>query len=149
MVIIINACIQILPTSVTKAELWRQYKAASGEGVRIVQLSSFRQLWRQLVPFIVIGKPMSDLCWVGQRNNQHIRRAVNIPEEAKSEALRLLQEAHLLHATAERSFYQKLCADSRALAELRNITQLSRAQEQLDEFHYSFDFAQQIHYPAD
>ena len=79
----------------------------------IVQLSSFRQLWRQLLPFIVAGKPMSDLGWVCQHNNQHIRRAVNIPEEAKSEALRL-QEAHLLHATAEYSFYQKLwCANSR------------------------------------
>ena len=51
--------LQVLPTSVSKAELWRQYKTASPPGQRVVRLSSFRSLWTQLVPYVVVGRPMS------------------------------------------------------------------------------------------
>ena len=139
--------LQVLPTSVSKAELWRQYKTASPPGQRVVRLSSFRSLWTQLVPYVVVGRPMSDLCWVCQRNNSHILRAVNIPEEMKSATL-LKQEEHLRQATTERSAYQRMCAESKAAAEALHITELGRYDNPPATFHYSFDFAQQLHYPA-
>ncbi|KAI0229406.1 hypothetical protein LSAT2_020151, partial [Lamellibrachia satsuma] len=52
--------------------------STSPPGQRVVQLSPFHSLWRQLIPHVVIGKPMSDLCWVCQRNNTHILKAVNM-----------------------------------------------------------------------
>ena len=137
----------MLPTCVSKAQLWRDYKAASPPGQRVVRLSSFRSLWRQLLPYVVVGRPMSDLCWVCQRNNSHILRAVNIPEEMKSATL-LTQETHLRRATSERSAYQLMCAQAKEAAQTHGITELGRSDHPPSTFHYSFDFAQQLHYPA-
>ena len=137
----------MLPTCVTKAQLWRDYRAASPPGQRVVRLTSFRSLWKQLLPYVVIGKPMSDLCWVCQRNNSHILRAVNVPEEMKSATL-LRQEEHLRLAMQQRTEYQATCAACVELATQHNIKELGKSENPPSTFHYSFDFAQQIHYPA-
>ena len=139
---------QVLPTCLTKALLWREYKAASPPGQRVVQLSTSRSLWSQLLPYVVINRPLSDLCWVCQRNNSHILCAVNIPEELKSATLQR-QEQHLLEATSERSAYRQMSALSKQLAADHNVTELGRADDPPLSFHYSFDFVQQLHYPAD
>ena len=116
-------------------------------GQRVVQLTSFRLLWYQLVPHVVIGKPKSDLCWVCQRNNSHILRAVNIPEAMKSATL-LRQDQHLREATTERIAYQAACAYSKTFAEEHGISELGRSDNPPASFHYSFDVAQQLHYPG-
>ena len=36
------------------------------------------------MPHIVVGKPMSDLCWTCQQNNNSILKAVNKSTEEKS-----------------------------------------------------------------
>ena len=73
-----------------------------------------------VIPYVVIGKPMSDLCWVCQRNNSHILRAVNVPEEMKSATL-LRQEEHLRLAMQQRTEYQAKCAACVELATQHNI----------------------------
>ena len=90
---------------------------------------------------------MSDLCWVCQRNNSHILRAVNVPEEMKSATL-LRQEEHLRLAMQQRTEYQATCAACVELATQHNIKELGKSENPPSTFHYSFDFAQQIHYPA-
>ena len=82
----------------------------------------------------MIGKSKSYLCWVCQRNNTHILRAVNMPEAMKS-ATHLRQDQHL-------------CAYSKTFAEEQGISELGRGDNPAASFHYSFDFAQQMHYPA-
>jgi len=141
--------IKILPSSETKASLWRCYKASAVPGQRVVKLSTFRQLWSQLLPFIVIAKPMSDLCWVCQKNNTAIVRSVNLLEEEKSEALKT-QELHLHRATSQRSYYAHLCQQSAAIAKsfLLQHFQKSTPNSLPATFHDSFDFAQQVLYPA-
>ena len=52
--------------------------------MRAVAYSTFTQLWRQLLPHVVVMKPMSDLCWVCQQNSTAIMRAANRPDEEKS-----------------------------------------------------------------
>ena len=81
----------------------------------------------------------SDLCWVCQRNNAHILRAVNVPEDMKSATL-LRQEEHLRLATTQRAAYQAMCAASVALAARHGITELGRSANPPATFHYSFDF---------
>ena len=49
--------------------------------MRVVAYSTFTQLWCQLLPHVVVMKPMSDLCWVCQLNSTAIMRAANRPEE--------------------------------------------------------------------
>ena len=66
--------------------VWVQYKLSSDEaGLRVVAYNTFCTLWRKLVPFITVMKPMTDLCWVCQQNSSAIMRSANTPEEHKSE----------------------------------------------------------------
>jgi hypothetical protein len=61
--------ISVLPSHYTKKEIWSLYYGIEDLTVKRVKYSAFRQLWRQLLPYIVLSKPMTDLCWVCQRNN--------------------------------------------------------------------------------
>src|SRR6218665_1210185 len=66
--------IEILPSSKTKASIWRLYKDSAEVGLHTVGLSAFRKLWNQLLPFVIIGKPRLDVCWECQKNNSRIIR---------------------------------------------------------------------------
>jgi hypothetical protein len=70
--------IRILPSSENKSSIWRKYKAAMKPGDRVVGCSTFRKLWKQLLPFIVVAKPRADVCWECQKNNNFILRLVYI-----------------------------------------------------------------------
>lgn len=77
--------IKLLPSSTTKRSIWELYVESAASGLlRPVGYSTFTRLWRQLLPHIVIMKPMSDLCWICQQNSTAITRAANRPEEEKS-----------------------------------------------------------------
>ena len=108
-----------------------------------------RSLWSKLLPYIVVAKPMSDLCWVCQKNNTNIVRGVNKSEDEKSELLKT-QETHLMKATTQRSHYTGLCEKSRIVAKDYNLVdfQKSDANSLPASFQYSFDYAQQVLYPA-
>ena len=77
----------LLPSSTTKSAVWNLYHAAAeiAPDVKAVSYSSFCSLWKQLLPHILVCKPMSDLCWTCQQNSTRIMRAHNTPEEEKSE----------------------------------------------------------------
>ena len=77
--------VKLLPSSTTKHSIWELYlQAAAADSMRAVAYSTFTQLWRQLLPNIVVMKPMSDLCWVCQQNSVAITRSANRPVEEKS-----------------------------------------------------------------
>ena len=77
--------VKLLPSSTTKRAIWKLYlQAAANSVMRAVAYSTFTQIWCQLLPYIVVMKPMSDLCWVCQQNSTAITRAANRPEEEKT-----------------------------------------------------------------
>ena len=79
--------VKLLPSSTNKHSIWELYlQAAAADSMRAVAYSTFTQLWRQLLPNIVVMKPMSDLhvCWVCQQNSVAITRSANRPVEEKS-----------------------------------------------------------------
>ena len=77
--------IQLLPSSTTKDQVWELYQqAATQESMRPVCYATFTSLWRQLVPHVVVMKPMSDLCWQCQKNSTAITRSANRPDEEKT-----------------------------------------------------------------
>ena len=77
--------IQLLPSSTTKHVVWELYQQAAAAGsTRPVCYSMFTSLWRQLLPHVVVMKPMSDLCWICQQNSTAISRSANQPEEEKT-----------------------------------------------------------------
>jgi hypothetical protein len=66
---------QVLPSSLSKKDIWKKYsEAAAPAEVKIVSYVSFVRLWRQLLPFIAISKPMSDLCWTCQQGYRKISK---------------------------------------------------------------------------
>ena len=78
--------IQLLPSSTTKHKVWELYQQAAAVGsTRPVCYSTFTSLWRQLLPHVVVMKPMSDLCWLCQQNSTAITRSANRPEEEKTQ----------------------------------------------------------------
>ena len=77
--------VKLLPSSTTKHAIWELYlQAAATSLMRAVAYSTFTQLWRQVLPNIVVMKPMSDLCWLCQQNSTAIMCSANQPEEEKS-----------------------------------------------------------------
>ena len=68
--------IKLLPSSTTKLSIWESYKLTVDQvGHRVVGYKSFHNIWNKYLPFIIVTKPMSDLCWTCQKK-QH-----NDPEE--------------------------------------------------------------------
>ncbi|XP_014674791.1 PREDICTED: uncharacterized protein LOC106814923 [Priapulus caudatus] len=142
--------IKLLPSMYTKASIWRLYQSAmNAEGYRAVKVHSFRNLWRSLVPYIVMTKPMTDLCWTCQKNNSRIYRSMNIPEAEKSAEL-LKQQDHLVKVTLERTLYQDMVKKASNTFKDSAIKLGKNAPMSRDiKMHYSFDYAQQVHYPND
>ena len=59
-----SAEVKLLPTSITKAQVWRLYKRSLSEHGPVA-LSTFRKLWKDLLPYIVVAKP-ARRDWAGQ-----------------------------------------------------------------------------------
>ena len=145
--------IKLLPSSISKRGIWKIYCTAAAKKVdtRAVAYTTFCRLWRLLLPSVIIMKPMTDLCWVCHQNSTAILRAANSTLKKAEEHLRLVQ--------VERSYYKTKCDESRESirsffttdAEFRppplssNITPNSNNIKA----HYSFYYAQQIHFPSD
>ena len=125
---------------------------------RAVAYSTFCRLWKQLLPSVVLMKPMSDFCWQCQQNSSAILRAANYPESEKSETLINAQE-HLQLVQLERSFYKTKCDDCKRSVrayftqndEFRPPTLSTQTPPNSVpiKVHYSFDYAQQVHFPSD
>ena len=76
--------IKLLPSSHTKTKVYDMYKSCMEQlGKRVAGLSSSKQYWLQLVPFIVTSKPMTDLCWICQNNNSLTYRSANVEDNEK------------------------------------------------------------------
>ena len=79
-----NSDVKLLSSSTTKNGIWELYIQSASSGLLSVAYSTFTQLWHQLLPHILVMKPMSDLCWIFQQNSTAIVRSTNKPEEDKS-----------------------------------------------------------------
>ena len=109
----------------------------------------FRQTWKKLFPFIVMARPMTDLCWTWQKNNSFIYRSANLSESDKSERL-IQQEQHLMIVQQERSLY-KMVRSAKDVCRQLGVGELTAnppCSRQI-EMHYSFDYAQQVHLLSD
>ena len=97
-------------------------------------------------------RPATDLCWTCQKNNNLIQKTANLPEAEKVEAVRN-QEQHLRLAAGEREFYKHCCQETKesVAQHLEGVDfSLRRKPCSYDGIvHYSYDYAQQLHYPSD
>ncbi|XP_038055788.1 uncharacterized protein LOC119727795 [Patiria miniata] len=164
--------IKLLPSCETKGNVWRKYKQAmelSGKNkstlsknlssdclfplgfhARVVAQTAFRKIWNVVCPFVVCCKPMLDVCWQCKKNNSLLYKSANLPDAEKQDRCKRQQE-HLANVALERSFYRELVKGSKETAEQQGVMHLglNNPCSRPVEMHYSFDFAQQMHFPSD
>lgn len=134
----------VLPSDQTKMFVYRKYEeACSVAGVPSLGRSKFYDLWASLLPFISVCSPSSDLCFTCQQQCLAIQKAACLPEEEKILRISTAQ-AHIQRAKQEREYYNTQIA---RCTECVQESQLSGVRPQA--VHYSFDFAQQVHFPFD
>lgn len=134
-----------LPTIMNYMAIHRIYRKSmeSSDG-RVVEYHTFRRLWVDNFPHIVFSKTKSDLCMTCEEHKKQINIAVAAgTEEEKLETLEKAKE-HLLSATKERSHYRQ-CIEISG----QSYSASTEGEERSipDTMHYSWDFAQQVHYP--
>ena len=145
--------IKVLSSSETKLSVWRVYETAcKASDLQAVSYRKFLQPWEQFHPYVVVAKPMTDLCFTCQQNTSKLQRAVNLPDTEKSECLNAHQ-VHLNSAQSEREYYRNLCKDSENTLEIIGTETLLNRENRLScslngTVHYFFDYTRQIHIPS-
>ena len=101
-------------------------------------------------------KPMADLCWTCQQNSSAILKAANCPERVWCGGGR---QEHIRIVQIERFFYKTTCDDcKKSIREFFTnsndfqpppLASQSPANSRDIKAHYSFDYAQQVHFPSD
>lgn len=128
-----------LHSSNTKRAIHSIYESSLQEqNVRRVKLSAFCQIWQSCLPHIIIASPRHDVCATCEQCRKNIVDAVT--EEAKLQLTTRFQN-HVLHAQAEREFYNDCIRQSKTA--LENVG----AMESPRLMHYTFDFAQNVSLP--
>ena len=152
--------LQLLPSSVSKRAVWRVYHEAAENvnTIHTVAYSTFCYLWRTLVPSVVVMKPRTDLCWQCQQKSTAITRSANSTDSDKSAAISDALE-HLRVVKMERSHYKGILEECKASVHAHFTVDgkftppppLSQTPANTVDIkvHYSFDYAQQVHYPSD
>lgn len=70
-----NFEITLLPSNMTRKTVHATYAAAVAfTEFQDVGIDKFARVWRELLPYILIAKPATDLCWTCQSNNNMIIR---------------------------------------------------------------------------
>ncbi|XP_078365996.1 uncharacterized protein LOC144650219 [Oculina patagonica] len=144
--------IKLLSSHETKIGVWRTFEVAcKATEKQAVSYSKFVELWEQFHPNLVVAKPMTDLCLTCQQNTTKLLRAANLPDREKSDCVREQQE-HLNLALSEREHYKAACKEASDIFQaIENTIELSETRAPCSTpgtMHYSFDYAQQVHYPS-
>lgn len=145
--------ISLLSSAESKKNVWEFYQESCNDGdLRPVCYSLFLELWEELIPWVVIAKPATDLCWECQQNNNKIFKNANRSEEEKMITLGD-QMKHLDNANAEREYYKSQCAQAKEDLS-SNFPDFSPFEQYqpcsfIGTAHISWDYAQQLHYPSD
>ena len=152
--------VKLLPSNISKKGIWRRYYSAAEEADSIhpVQYSTFTRLWRTLVASIIVMKPRSDLCWKCQQNSAAVVRSANSTEAEKSATISSALE-HLSLVKKEREYYHRVCEETKESVHDHFTTNdeftpplpgtCSPSNSRDIKVHYSFDYAQQVHFPSD
>ena len=77
-----------------------------------VAYTTFCSYWRSLLPYIVVGKPMSDLCWTCQQNSSVIFKSINrFVKEKSTVSTQLEHTGHMYTSTHTwcKYWWVKLC----------------------------------------
>ncbi len=136
----------LLPSDMNKTYVHKKYIEACIEDMKQpFKRRKFESLWNETIPHIITAKPATDLCFTCQQNNQLILRSVNLPDSVKSARLQESLE-HLKRAHTERDYYKQQCKDCEQ--EWKVHVESGNVETKVKKMHYSYDYAQQVHFPC-
>ncbi|XP_052769713.1 uncharacterized protein LOC128209636 [Mya arenaria] len=142
-----NQTVLLLPSDVNISEIHEIYQESAVEtGYRQVCLKTFRNIWNELCPHIALAKPTTDLCFKCQKFGVKLGKSGQLSDEDKNELVSEY-EAHLSTAKKQREQYKELTAASKDVHSSEILSQGAEPCSQDVHYHYSWDFAQQVHYP--
>ena len=134
--------VMILPSDVTKFYVYPKYKdACTTNNWTPVGRSKFYDIWQHQLPHISISTPSTDLCFTCHQNSLSLQKSGYLSEEEKARLLASAQE-HISRAKVERVYYN---SQVEAVQKAWNTAQSNGVFPRIA--HYSYDFAQQIHFP--
>ena len=146
----------LLPSVMTYMSVHRVYEKslrADSMTVEPVGRHTFARIWQEEVPHIVFNDPRTDLCMTCEGFKKQLNQVTATHDEQRdAKKAEVHQQAldHLQQACRERVYYRACAKISREhydhLAGLGNQTPC-KANSRDILMHYSFDFAQQFHYP--
>ena len=128
----------LLPSDMSKVDVYRRYKEACNDGnFSAVGRSKFYSVWKESLPYIGTMKPATDLCFECQQNITRVSRSGHLTIEEKSERLKAAKD-HLALARNERLNYNQ---------QIQTAKDAYTPGQQPSTMHYSFDYAQHVHFP--
>ena len=130
-----------------KKNVWSIYwDVCLNADINPVSYSHFVELWAELVPWIVIAKPATDLCWISQQYSQMVGSQVNVDDDDKAQLLNEYNQ-HLTEAKTARRYYKDQCSQAKQCYPNDFDAHSPSAPYSFDGVaHYSWDYAQQLHY---
>ena len=141
--------ISLIQSSETKKSVWKFYcKSCETSDIVPVKYTLFTTLWKELIPWVVICKPLTDLCWTCQSNNNLIIKSANKEDVEKRQKV-IDQLAHLEWVKREQNYHKLQCQLAEENCSTHNIATHNEPCSADIVNHYSWDFAQQLHCPTD
>ncbi len=145
----------LLPSVMSYQSVHRQYTISiKASGNKPIAYRTFLKIWQKEFPHIKFNDPGSDLCMTCEDFKKRLNQATAILDEDKEKKQALIyKEAleHMRQVKKERLFYQANAkVANKYYRKLRTKTDLANPCEPNSKnimSHYSWDFAQQLHYP--
>ena len=145
----------LLPSVLNYTSVHRSYELSlQSEGKPFVGYRTFMRCWQEVCPHIVFSKPRSDLCMTCEDFKKEINKiASDLDEKREDEKAKVYKKAleHIEEAKKERTYYRacsKLAEEHYLKLGLCNIpAKPEKPNSRKIMQHYSWDFAQQLHYP--
>lgn len=146
----------LLPSVMNYISVHRIYdKSMRQAGYNPIGYKTFVRIWQQLLPHIVFINPRTDLCVVCETFKQELNRtAAQLDDQKEAQKIQIHKDAlaHLRLAQHERTFYRARIQIARQhyqklLENNAGQSSLLKANSRDIVAHYSWDFAQQLHYP--
>ena len=145
----------LLPSILTYRSIHHAYELSlQSQGQQSMSYCTFIRCWLDTCPYIVFNKPRTDLCMTCEDFKKSINQIVSdLDEKRDEEKSKIYQEAleHIEEAKKERSYYAactKNAEEDYLKLGLKNIASRPiKPNSRHIMQHYSWDFAQQLHYP--
>ncbi|XP_069108896.1 LOW QUALITY PROTEIN: uncharacterized protein [Argopecten irradians] len=139
----------LLPSDTTAMDIFEKFDSLAGKmNYRRVSLRTFQRVWHDLCPYITVMKPCTDLCNSCQIFSLKLSATGSINDDEKKQ---VLEEycTHISQAKQQRDIYRKQCTESKEKFKLLSETEKTTGNSPCTvdgAFHYSWDFAQQVHF---